>query len=130
MIAAKWLQRATLWVPGPLPNLNDIIASAKGCGGRGRGYSVMKSQWTHLVANLAKRSRVPRFERAHFEFTWREKSKLRNPDNIAAAHKFVFDGLVLAKVLDNDGWSQVSGWNDRFEVSLTPGVLVEITGVE
>lgn len=119
----------TLWIAGPLPCLNDIIKAAKGCGGRGYAYSKMKDTWTSLVANRARALRIKPVTCARFRFEWREHSRQRNPDNVAAAKKFLFDGLVTAGVLVNDGWSQIAGWSDAWAVSDQPGVLVTIEEV-
>lgn len=114
------------WIAGPLPGQNEIIKAAKGSGGRGRAYSRLKAKLTNDIALTAKAARIPHVKRARFLFHWIETSKRRNPDNIAAAHKFVFDGLVLAGVLSNDGWAQVAGWSDTFEVGKRPGVFVTV----
>lgn len=112
-----------LFIPGPLPGLNEMIDAAKGCGGTGRKYAAMKRSWTNTIALLAKVHLKP-VTRARFEFTWHEESRRRNPDNVACGHKFVFDGLVQAGILKNDGWSEVLGWTDAFVVSDKPGVHV------
>jgi hypothetical protein len=121
----------TLHIPGQMPCLNDIIDAAKGSGGRGYGYSKMKKQWTMTVWGLAKQARLPHMKRARFSFHWHELNRLRNKDNIAAARKFILDGLVLAKVLDNDGWKQIADdWHDTFTVDKRPGVTVTMEEVE
>jgi len=122
---------ARVWIPGTLPCLNDVIAAAKGFGGRGYGYSRLKSQWTQTCALHILAAGVPKgIKRAHFEFRWVEPNRKRDLDGVAAGgHKFVFDGLVLAKVLDNDGWKQIAGFSDVFEVGSKPGVEVIITEV-
>jgi len=117
------------FVPGPLPNFNDMIDSAKGCGGRGYRYSTLKAQWKQTIALHAMAAGIKHVERARFEFRWVEANRKRDPDNIAAAKKLVFDSLMLAKVLDNDGWKQVAGWTDSFEVGGKPGVEVTIIPV-
>lgn len=117
------------WFPGRLPGLNEIIAAAKGAGGRGYLYSKMKAKLTSDVVLLARTQRLRPVPRAYFRFTWYERDRLRNPDNIAGGRKFIFDGLVKAGILANDGWGQVAGWSDRFEVSPDPGVVVEIEEV-
>lgn len=112
---------ATLWVPGPLPGLNDIL---RACGGRKRGYTAMKKAWVGTVTLLAKR--LPRFQRATLVFAWHERERRRDPDNIASAKKFVLDGLVAAKVLPGDGWDYVAGFRDEWLLATRPGVLVTL----
>lgn len=118
-----------LWIPGPLPGLNEILEAAKGAGGSGARYARLKKQWTETVAWLAVKARfVPLSAPAHFAFTWRERDRRRNPDNIAAGgRKLVFDGLVLAKKMRNDGWGEIAGWSDAFEVVQdSPGVRLVV----
>lgn len=135
---------SSLWVPGPLPNLNDFLRASKQGFLRGRGYTVMKQQWGGIVANLARRARLPRFERVLLQFDWREANRRRDPDNlVAGGRKIILDSLVKAEVLPNDGWAHVLGWTDTFAVDgpdttwycngsaipRGPGVLVTITEV-
>jgi hypothetical protein len=115
-----------LWLPWRLPGLNEIIGAAKGCGGRGLGYSTMKSKTTQDIAWQIKAARIPPLKAARFKFTWAEPSRQRDKDNIAAGRKFIMDAFKLVKVWGNDGWKQVIGWSDEFQVSDKPGVLVEI----
>lgn len=118
---------ATLWIPGQMPGLNELIAAAKGAGGTGAAYAKLKRAWTETVWALAKRDRLPHFQRASLAFEWREPNRRRDPDNIAAGgRKLILDGLVTAKVLPGDGWAHVARWTDRFEVAGFPGVLVTI----
>src|SRR3954468_6926208 len=104
---------ATLWIPGPLPGMNDVIDAAKGSGGRGKDYSVMKRTWSEIVWAVALRARIQRpgpfAGPVHVRFLWVERDQRRDKDNIAAAKKFVLDGLVTALVLRSDGWDGVGG---------------------
>ena len=119
------------WIPGPLPGLNEVLASAKGYGGRGFGYAKLKRQWTQTIALHVLAAGIKHVDRARFEFRWVEKDKRRDPSNIAAGgRKLIEDSLVLAKVLTNDGWKQIAGWTDTFEVGPRPGVEVTIIPVE
>lgn len=119
----------TLWVPGPLPGLNEVIAAAKGFGGRGIAYARMKREWTHLVKNRAIAERLKPVSRAHFAFRWQCGDRRHNPDNIAAAKKFILDGLVVAGVIANDGWNEVAGFSDDWTLAGRVGVQVTITPV-
>lgn len=134
---------ASLWIPGPLPGLNDLIAAAKGAGGTGRAYARLKRAWTTTVWALAKRERLPRFERrVYAQFSWWERDRRRDLDNVAAGgRKLALDGLVKAGVLAGDGWKHVAGWTDDFFVvgapypgsadgrRNAPGVLVTLIGL-
>jgi len=128
VVAPPAVQR--LWIPGRFPGMNEIVAASKGNGGRGYGYARLKAAETERVAWRAREQQIRPITRARFHFTWREPDRQRNPDNIAAGgRKFVFDGLVLIKLLANDGWGQIAGWSDEFEVSDQHGVLVLIEEV-
>ncbi len=117
----------TLWVPGQLPGMNELIAAAKGQGGRGYAYAKLKRQWTQTIVLLCKAARLPHLPCARLQFEWREKARHRDPDNVAAGgRKLILDGLVEAGVLPGDGWDYVLGWEDTFVVDKNPGVKVEL----
>lgn len=120
----------TLWVPGPLPGLNELIAAAKSGRGRGNAYSRLKAEWTNVIVIHAKAARVPAFSRRVFvTFEWVEKTRKRDPDNIAAGgRKLVLDALVKAGVLQGDGWKYLATWTDRF-VLWHPGLKGPGVGV-
>ena len=115
-----------LWVPGPLPGMNEIIAACKGRGGNGTAYAAMKKKLTNDIALHVRAARLRPITRAYLRFIWREKDKRRDPDNIACARKFILDALVVAKVISNDGWGQIAGWNDAWEVCEPAGVEVAL----
>lgn len=123
---------ATLWIPCPLPGLNELISAAKGSGGHGTAYAQLKRQWTEAVWALAKAARIDKpgpFERpVMIDFQWVERDRRRDPDNVAAGgRKLILDGLVAAGVLAGDGWRHIDGWWDRWTVDpARPGVGVTI----
>jgi len=116
------------WVPGPLPGMNEIVAAAKGCGGKGYGYSTLKKAWTEKVALHALAARIPKgkFTRVRLHFTWVERDGARDPDNVEAGQKFVWDGLVQAKVLPNDRRANNAGTTHTHRIGVPSGVEVEI----
>jgi len=117
--------RGEFFVPGVLPGLNEIIRAAKS---HPQAYAKMKKQWTDDIYYIIKSAKLPPMDKAYLKFTWYEKNRRRDPDNIAAGgRKLILDSLVMAKVLDNDGWAQVLGWEDKFVVD-KPGVHVQIRG--
>jgi hypothetical protein len=117
-----------LFVPGPLPGMNETIDAAKSGRGKGNAYARLKRSWTGTVCLLARAARLPKCNRVRMRFLWWEPNRRRDPDNIAAARKYVLDGLVLAGVLPNDGWDQISSWTDEFGhgPEEKPGVYVFI----
>jgi hypothetical protein len=124
--AARVIQ--TLWIPGPLDGMNEIIAKAKGHGGRGYGYSSHKKAETARIAKLAKDANLQPMERVRIDFEWREERRQRDPGNIRVGEKFVTDGLVAAGVIPGDGWRYIAGFSDTWRVDKSrPGVLVTIT---
>lgn len=117
-----------LWIPGPLPGVNEIVGAARA----NRFVSAkQKREWTDAVAMHARAARIPPARRVYLVFDWVEKSKRRDPDNVAGGgRKFILDGLVAAGVLKNDGWGEVAGWEDRFSVDKArPGVKVTMRPV-
>lgn len=128
----------TFWVSGPLPGLNEIIAAAKGSGGKGLAYSRMKAQWTETVYMLTRAARIPRLRRVHLRLTWVHADKRHDPDNCEAGQKFVWDGLkgppsqckAGTTVLENDGWDQNAGSEHSHKVGPKAGVWVTVTEAE
>ena len=113
-------------IPGELPNLNQIIDMAKT---HWTKYREMKAENTDLVAWCAKGQE--KVERADFFFTWYAKDRRTDPDNLSAAQKFGFDGLVKAGVMEKDGWKQIRSITHRFEVDReNPRCEIEIRRVE
>ncbi len=117
-----------LTIPGRLPGLNDMTDAAR----RNRYESAqMKKENTELVAWCAKSARLPHFDRVDLVFTWYEPNRKRDKDNIMAAQKFVWDGLVVAGVLKNDGWKQIGDVTHRFRIDkFNPRVEVELIEVK
>ena len=98
-------------IPGEMPGFNEIIAAAKS---HYHAYNNMKRENTELATWAFKKA--PKKERVFLDITWYCKTRRRDPDNIAAAVKFIWDGLVEAGVIENDGWKQNGGWSNRFEI--------------
>lgn len=101
-------------IPGTMPGFNEIVKAAKQGNRRHQPYNDMKRENTNLVAWTS--NKIPKKKRIFLDITWIEKNKRRDPDNIAAAVKFIWDGLVEAGVIENDGWKQNAGWRNSFEV--------------
>lgn len=60
-------------------------------------------------------------------FTWIEKNKRKDKDNVAFAKKFILDALVKCRIIPDDGWDNIAGFDDRFAVDKeNPRVVVDI----
>ena len=114
----------TLFIPGPILGLNEMLLA------RGRGhyaYNAKKKKLEEEIYYLCLEQGITYVTQAWFLFEWLEPNKRRDPDNVAAGRKFVFDGLVKARRLPGDGWKHVNGWLDTFQVDReNPGVRVHI----
>ncbi|MFD2658592.1 RusA family crossover junction endodeoxyribonuclease [Gracilibacillus thailandensis] len=109
-------------IPGTLPSMNEIIEMSKK---HHMQYSIMKKQYTQLVKLHA--MKLPKIERADFVITWYCQDKRKDKDNITSGQKFIFDGLVEAGVLQNDGWKEIGNVAHVFEVDKeNPRVQVKI----
>lgn len=115
-----------LVISGSLPGLNKIIAAAKSGRGNGNAYSRLKKSTEQKISMAIIEQKIKPMDSIWVDFLWVEKNRRRDPDNIAAARKFIFDAMVHVGVIDNDGWSQISGWSDMFCVSSHPCVILTI----
>lgn len=118
--------KAELWIPGKLPGLNEIIASARS---HKMKSASQKKKYTTRIAWYAKVHLNPIQGKFDICFTWNERNRRRDPDNIAVGQKFVLDGLVLANIIPNDGWNQINSIVHRFEVNEEVGVRLTIIEV-
>lgn len=114
-------------IPGELPGLNEIIDAAKS---HFSAYATMKETHTDAVCWMVKQA--PKLTRpVEVTITWYAKDKRRDPDNVMAGQKFIFDGLVKAEVIPNDTWRYIKGITHRFEIDRkNPRVKVEVVEIE
>jgi hypothetical protein len=125
----------TLWFPGSLPGLNELIAARISTGpSRGRHkkwwnqYSELKRKCEEQLglAILACKLKPVTSGVFHYHFAYADKR--RNPDNIAAgATKFIMDALVKRGIIKNDGWAEVLGLIHTFSIDREkPGIRLTI----
>jgi len=93
-------------------SLNKTINNAKKHWG---AYAKNKKELDNIVALECKKQKFQVGELpANFGFFWYCSNRKRNPDNIAANAKSIFDGMQKAGVIENDGWSQVKSIHHEF----------------
>lgn len=97
-----------------LPGMNEIIAAAKK-GFGGLVYARMKRDCTKVIVDAVKLVSHPLgCSKIYVVFNWCVANRRRDPDNIAAAVKFIFDAFVIAGVIKNDSQRYVIGWDNLF----------------
>ena len=121
------MSKYNFFIPGKFPGMNEIIGEARK---HKMASAKQKKAETLKVAYNIKNVSYPvkPCKLAWINFTWVERNKKRDPDNIVAAKKFILDGLVYAGLLKGDGWSHIAGFTDKWEVG-EPGVWVEVREV-
>ena len=79
--------------------------------------ATQKKEYTEFIAWECKRQNVkPITEKVDLVITWYCKNKRKDKDNISAGTKFILDGLILAGVLNNDGWNEIGNICHKFKV--------------
>ena len=118
---------ARVVIPGRMPGLNEYVRAE-----RANRYaaSKMKREQTERAGVAAVEQRMPAFAGpVDIAFTWVEKDRRRDVDNVAFAKKFILDGLVRAGVIPDDTPRYVAGISDRFSYDAArPRIEVEVRG--
>lgn len=113
-------------IPFALPGLNEYIDAERKNRYKGAG---LKKDWQRRVEMVLRRQiRRPFHEPVTMRYTWVEKDRRRDHDNVSSfGRKIIQDALVSIKALKNDGWNNIEGFSDSFMVDKkNPRVEVEI----
>lgn len=111
-------------IDGKLPNMNEIINASKKHWGV---YAQLKKQWVPAIEQLMKATLKPVKYPVFIEFEWHRRDRRTDPDNISAGgRKIILDCLQGAGILENDGWSNVIGFSDKFVQSDIDKVLMTL----
>ena len=115
-----------LTIPGRLPGLNEYTTA---CRTNHMTGAKMKQESQEIILwSIYSKMRRVRFTKPVFLlFTFYERDRRRDRDNVASyARKVIQDALVKAGTLEDDGWDNVTGYLDRFEVdNQNPRIVVE-----
>lgn len=117
-----------IWIPGRLPGLNEIIASAKSSHGKFNAYSRMKKTWVNYISKIIQECNLPKMQTIHLTCIFIERTRKRDQDNISAGgKKLIADSLITAGVIPNDGWRNIKWGEDLFRINkFSPGVKIII----
>ncbi len=106
------------------PSLNDYTLANRTSKIKG---NEMKQEFTNIVAWEAKKQlKIITHKPVDIKFTWIEKNMKRDPDNICFARKFILDGIVRARILENDTHKYINSFTDDFELADFYGVELTI----
>lgn len=119
--------RYTLIIAGRLDNMNDYTSACrtnqyKGAKLKQKNENVVKQAIYEQLGRLRIKKPV------RMLYKWYEPNKKRDLDNISAfGRKVIQDALVDTRVLQDDGWKYVKGFQDEFYVDKgNPRIEVEI----
>lgn len=117
-------------IQGRLSGLNEYIAAERA--NRYKAAKLKRENEAVVMIAIKQQLRNVKIEKpVYMEYTWVEKNKRRDLDNITFGRKIVQDSLVKAGILKNDGWKYILGFSDRFEVEQeNPRIEVVIKEVE
>lgn len=113
-------------IRGTLPGLNEYILQERS---HRQAGAKMKKQCECVVLHaLRSLGKLQVEEPVFMIYHWYEKDRRRDKDNISSfGRKVIQDALVKAHILQNDGWKNIIGFEDRFEVDKkNPRIVVEI----
>lgn len=105
-----------LVIPGRLHNLNDLIAAERT--NRHMGAKMKSDDESIVSVAIRQCMGLTVIQRpVYMEYRWVEPNRKRDLDNISSyGRKIIQDALVKTGVLKDDGWNEVVGFSDRFEV--------------
>ena len=112
----------TLWIPGVLPGLNEIIEARRITRGRWNKYTDMKRAIGEEIQLLARAQKFgPITEPAYYTYLHLEKDRRRDPSNFTAGgQKLIEDGLQggvgRTAYIPGDGWKHVLGSQHHWRV--------------
>lgn len=102
-----------LTIPFLLPNLNDYIKAERT--NKFKAAALKRETENAIIIFIKDQlSTISIKEPVTMHYTWFERNRRRDKDNVAFAKKFVQDALVGANVLQNDGWDNITGFTDNF----------------
>lgn len=136
-IEKGWKSRATyqnemqngvggIRINGKLPSLNEYIAACRTSPHVG---AKLKQETEQLIIIQLARLK-PITSPAIIHFTWHEKTRRRDKDNVAAGKKFILDAMQRAGKLVNDNNKYIAGFTDRFTYGGDYGVTITVEAVE
>ena len=102
-------------IQGRLIGLNEYIAAERA--NRYKAAKMKRENEAIVMIAIKQQLKNVKIEKpVYMEYTWVEKNKRRDLDNITFGRKIIQDSLVKAGILKDDGWKYILGFSDRFQV--------------
>lgn len=120
-----------LKISGKLDNLNDYTFACRTNPYKGARMK-RKNEAKVITAILEQLKRLRIKKPVYMVYDWYEPNKRRDLDNISSfGRKVIQDALVETKVLANDSWRDIVGFQDNFYIDTgNPRIEVTIKEVE
>lgn len=117
----------TYHIPSSLPTLNEYINAERTS--RYKAAEMKRTAENLLMWHIKMQGVAKMTKPVQIEYKWIMPDCKKDKDNIAFAKKFIQDALVKMKVLPNDGWNNIDGFTDAFEIGEKAEVIVKIMEV-
>lgn len=116
-------------ISGRLPGLNEVIGASRYnrfAGAKQKREATDLCRF-HIIAQNVQKISAP----VMVHFTWYERDRRRDCDNVATGAKFILDALVEQKILPNDNRKWVRGISHLFPEPdpLKPRIEVTVTEI-
>jgi len=100
----------SIYIPVRFPGMNEMISAANSSRYK---YNNLKTEFTEVAAWHMKAAKLSKRDQVFLNIAWYESlQSRRDPDNVAAAKKFILDGLKNAGVILNDTRKIILGWRE------------------
>lgn len=122
--------RHSFTVLGRLPGLNEYTSACRTHQQKGARMKREAQQKVELLARYQLRGlQIHNPVKLHYHFY--EKDRRRDMDNVSGfARKVIQDALVEVGILENDGWKNIKGSTELFDVDAQcPRIEIEIEEV-
>ena len=113
-------------IRGALPGLNEYITAERT--NRYKGAELKKRAESIVLRSLRGLGKWQAEGPVYMIYHWYCADRRRDKDNVSSfGRKVIQDALVKSKILPNDGWKDISGFEDRFYVDRkNPRIVVEM----
>lgn len=102
-------------IPGRFPGLNEFIDANRRKKGKFNPGNTMKQKDQRTICHYLPEVRFKK--KIFIEYNFFEPNSKRDKDNISGYfHKVFQDALVQAGCIPNDGWKEIRGMTDYFEI--------------